>query len=329
MHHSPSFWKVKFFELLFMSGAKFGRIGLTESIYSLWFGMPVNLAIFDGDGTISTTPNPFLLIASQLDCYQEVQELIAFYLQKQITYDELIAGETQVFKRDMQKAFDRTWFKTIVNELPLEIYEDVAPTIAGLKQCGIEVVLISSGIADIIAEVAQQAGIQEWYANAISYKEDLFEGFQVHVTGDKIAAIQKVLQAKRIHPKHVMYLGDNEFDYEAMKYILRQGGQAFAVRRHAQEILSFPEGVQIIHRLTDILDHSSVRLRYKDCLHLNRTLVIGNKKSHAKTPSSPSNRRPRNPVKSTFFTYFFASFASWRGPKNYYGLLRRDCRTIR
>ena len=221
--------------------------------------MPVNLAIFDGDGTISTIPNPFLLIASQLDCYQEVQELIAFYLQKQITYAELIAGETQVFKRNVQKAFDRTWFKTILNQLPLEIYEDVAPTIAGLKQCGIEVVLISSGIADIIAELAAQIGIQEWYANAISYKEDLFEGFQVHVTGDKIAAIQKVLQAKSIDPKHVMYLGDNEFDYEAMKYVLHQGGQAFAVSRNPNERMDFPEGVQIIHRLTDILDRLSMR----------------------------------------------------------------------
>ena len=222
-----------------------------------------HLIITDGNGTISTVPNPYYVIAKKLGCYKKLKSLVSSYLDRQISYRRLIEQEVSLFKHygkiyasSKDRAYlDQSLMNQLFDEICIELHKDVKDAVKAFHASHAAVVLISSGIDVIIKRIAANAGIQKWFANSIEYKNGMFEGIEVKIPGDKISVIQATMASENVvSNSSIIYVGENEFDFPAFEYINKVGGIAFAINRsfeHAPS--SYPDGVKVIETMTDIL----------------------------------------------------------------------------
>jgi len=185
--------------------------------------------LFDADGTLLEVENPYLVIAKKLGCTNEIKLLINQYLDKKLSYLELVKKETNIFinkyrekYKNHPKVFD------IEKLLPNAIVKNgVTKILNYLNKKKVNIYVISSGFMYMVQNLSNY-GIKNSniFANTLLYDiKQNFQSIKINVSGEKIQIIKKLINEKNINIKETIYIGDNVWDKHVIEYILKIGGK--------------------------------------------------------------------------------------------------------
>lgn len=216
--------------------------------------------IFDADGTLLESENPYLSIAKSINCQSEIRQEVQKYLSGLIEYGQLIEYEEKIFISKYLEKFTRNpRVGDLERFLPTpEIKKGAEKIIRTLKNSDIEIFVLSSGFIYLI-EILTSLGIDQKniFANQITYdtKGD-FVGIKVNVSGDKVEEVKKIINDRNMNIKDVVYVGDNSFDQKVIDWILSAGGKVFFLKNEQTEFslenIPTSKEFKTIKKLTDI-----------------------------------------------------------------------------
>lgn len=227
------------------------------------FIMSLKKIIFDADGTLLHGKNPFMSLATKLDCDEEMWPRVHAYLDGKLDYRELVAWQTEVYKKAYIKKYGekpRAGDFERLMEVP-NVMSDAKEVVESLKNKGVQFFVLSSGLRYLIRELSKAFIADDHvYANRFLYDVNgEFVTIQVTVTGDKLEALQQILTEHELDITETAYVGDNEFDVPIINYMIPKGGHIFFLEdsqsQHKELDLPTNERFIRIPALKNILEH--------------------------------------------------------------------------
>lgn len=198
----------------------------------------MKLAIFDVDGTLLQNENPYLTLSESLGIAEEILPELHRYLNDEISYNDLIKFQMPLFKSAYKKIYGEAPIKGDLERLlpvPLPV-EGAKETIERLKEAGIKVFILSSGLYFIVKEVMRY-GIpgRNILANDFLYDSDgKFSSLRVSVKADKINAYDHILKALDTPAKETFIVADNAFESRLIDHALAKGSQVYYARKESK-----------------------------------------------------------------------------------------------
>jgi phosphoserine phosphatase len=173
----------------------------------------ISAAIFDLDGTLTTTPNPWRLIHESLGVWDRANGHFNEWLDGRIDYDEFCRKDTGLWQGAQLNAIHGFLDQIVANR-------HVPAVTSALIKRRIPSIIISSGFHHVARRI-QSA--HEWEPLFV-YANELIDGpdVRIQVSADLASPISKralgALALKRIgvSPKHTLVVSDAVRDLEAL-----------------------------------------------------------------------------------------------------------------
>jgi len=173
----------------------------------------ISAAIFDLDGTLTTTPNPWRHIHESLGVWDTACGHFDEWLNGKIDYDEFCRKDTSLWVGSHLDAIH-----TFLNQI--EVNRHVPAVIQGLVQRGIPSIIISSGFHHVARRIQAAHQWEPLYV----YANELIDGpgVRIQVSADLSSPISKrvlgaaALQRIGVHPSDTLVVSDAVRDLEAL-----------------------------------------------------------------------------------------------------------------
>ena len=173
------------------------------------------LVIFDLDGTLTKERSVWEYIHKQLGkWYGFAEEYQNQFLAGKISYQEFCERDAQVWKgmnvKDLSKIIKSVPFHSGVGEL-----------IDYLKNKGLKLAMISSGLSLLSNWVCQKYGFDYSVSNDLLHENGVLTGkVRIQVHYDKKAKwVEKILKQFGVQPKEVIAIGDSRGDIDMFQMV--------------------------------------------------------------------------------------------------------------
>ncbi len=166
------------------------------------------LVIFDLDGTLTQERSIWEYIHKQLGkWYVFAEEYQKKLLAGEISYDRFCELDAEVWK-----GMNVEELSEIVKTVPF--HPGVDELIGHLKQKGLKIAMVSSGLSLLSNWVHQKYGFDYSVSNDLLYEDGIFTGkVKIQVYYDKKAEwVKKILKQFRVKPEETIALGDSRGD---------------------------------------------------------------------------------------------------------------------
>jgi HAD superfamily phosphoserine phosphatase-like hydrolase len=170
-------------------------------------------AIFDLDGTLTTTPNPWRHIHESLGVWEKASGHFDEWLSGKIDYLEFCRKDASLWQgsllRDLHAFLDR-----------IELNRHVPDITRGLTQRGIPSIIISSGFHHVARRIQTTHG----WEPLLVYANELIEGpdVRIQVSADPASPLSKralgaaALKKVGVDPRETLVVSDSVHDLEAL-----------------------------------------------------------------------------------------------------------------
>jgi len=168
------------------------------------------LAIFDLDGTLTQERSIWEYIHKQLGkWYGFAEEYQKKFLAGEISYDRFCELDAEVWKGMKVEALSK-----VVQTVPF--HSGVDELIGHLKQKGLKLAMVSSGLSLLANWVHQKYGFDYSVSNDLLYEDGILTGkVKIQVYYDQKAAwVKKILKQFRVKPEEMIAVGDSKGDLE-------------------------------------------------------------------------------------------------------------------
>jgi phosphoserine phosphatase len=166
------------------------------------------LVTFDLDGTLTREPSIWEYIHKRLGkWYGFADDYQKQFLAGEISYEEFCERDAQVWKgMKVEELFE------IVKAVPF--HAGVDELIQYLKQKGLKLTLVSSGLSLLSDWVRQKYGFDYSVSNDLLHENGILTGgVKIQVRYDKKAEwVKKILKKFRVKPEEVIAIGDSKGD---------------------------------------------------------------------------------------------------------------------
>lgn len=173
------------------------------------------LVIFDLDGTLTRERSIWEYIHKRLGkWYGFAEEYQNQFLAGKISYEEFCERDAQVWKgMKIEDLFE------IVKTVPF--HEGVDDLIGYLKQKGLKLSMISSGLSILSNWVHQKFGFDYSVSNDLLHEEGILTGkVKIRVYYDKKAEwVRRILDCFEIKPEETIAIGDSHGDIEMFQMV--------------------------------------------------------------------------------------------------------------
>lgn len=224
--------------------------------------------------------NPYMFVADQLEIADQLENQIQIFAtsaRSEDDYQALIDWEVENFTLA---------YKAIHGTPPIEgDLEGMLPkseatsaaqeTLPVLNDRGVQAAVVSSGFKYLVDPAVAELGIppKNALANIFTYDQETgyMNGVEVNVSGNKVGALEKATVAfvtQGISTNEIAYVGDNDWDLDAINHILEQGGQIYYLQPGGDESAKmYPlsdaslfnnENFHVIDNLTDLMEQPEI-----------------------------------------------------------------------
>jgi HAD superfamily phosphoserine phosphatase-like hydrolase len=174
----------------------------------------ISAAIFDLDGTLTTTPNPWRHIHESLGVWEKACGHFEEWLSGKIDYEEFCHKDTSLWEGSPLVAIHGFLDQ-------IELNRHVPTVTRALVQRGIPSIIISSGFH----HVARRIQAAHRWEPLVVYANELVDGpgVQIQVSADPLSPLSKralgaaALERLGIHPRETLVVSDSERDLEALR----------------------------------------------------------------------------------------------------------------
>lgn len=176
-------------------------------------GSSYKLAVFDLDGTLTRERSIWEYIHKCLGTWHGFAESFQQrFLRGEISYEEFCDLDAQVWKGMRREDLAR-----IVRTVPFR--EGVDLLIEHLKQKGLKLALVSSGLSLLSDWVHQRYGFDDSIANELLHEEGILTGkVRIRVYHDRKGEwVRRILQRFRLPPEEMIALGDSRGDLDMVQ----------------------------------------------------------------------------------------------------------------
>lgn len=197
--------------------------------------------------------NPYMCVADTLGIAEELSHRIrafAMSARSEDDYAKLIEWEVENFNAAYHRTFGEYPTEGMLEKLLPSSHptDEALNTIPTLITNGIEVCVVSSGLTYLVYPAAAQLGIKPTNIFANSFVYDDSTGFltdiNVVVSGNKSNALTKAmttLHSLGVTQEEIAYVGDNNWDVDAMNHMLEHGGLVFYLQpEHNEDLKMYP-----------------------------------------------------------------------------------------
>lgn len=210
--------------------------------------MPIRLVIFDVDGVIKESPDPYSFLHRHFGTAQAGDRYLRAFLNGSITYDEFAQLDARIW-RGRSVAEVKAILRT-------NLYVAGAHALAaGLHQRRIPFVLLSSGFDLHVEDIARDLHASAYLCNELLHDgRTLLGAMRVYVPwGGKGPIVRHLLHTRQLSPEMCLTVGDSSADIPTFAEVghalaIRPGSPAVAAAAHA----TFPD-------LTGVLDWIDLR----------------------------------------------------------------------
>jgi phosphoserine phosphatase len=171
------------------------------------------LAIFDLDGTLTQERSIWEYIHKQLGkWYGFAEEYQKKFLAGEISYDRFCELDAEVWKGINVKVLSK-----IVQRVPF--HPGVDRLIDHLKQKGLKLAMVSSGLSLLSSWVHQRYGFDYSVSNDLLHQDGILTGkVKIQVYFDKKAEwVEKILKEFGVKPEEMIAIGDSRGDLELFR----------------------------------------------------------------------------------------------------------------
>ena len=173
------------------------------------------LVVFDLDGTLTQERSIWEYIHKQLGkWYGFAEEYQKQFLAGKISYEEFCEQDAQVWKgMRVEELLE------IVKTVPF--YPGVDELINYLKQKGLKLAMVSSGLSLLTNWVHQKYGFDYSVSNDLLHGNEVLTGkVKIQVYFDKKAEwVKKILKKCRVNPEEVIAIGDSKGDIDMFQMV--------------------------------------------------------------------------------------------------------------
>lgn len=187
----------------------------------------LRLAIFDLDGTLKQERDPYVYLHSRLGTLQACYAFLEDGLQGRISYAEWLRLDA-----DLWKGAPLARIQQIFREDPY--LPGARETVAALKQAGVKLALVSSGVTFHSDLVRDELGFDWAIANEVMVADGVISGeSRVWTTeGGKGAIVEQLLAMFSAAPEQAMAVGDADSDADMFARV----GLGVAVNPASQKV---------------------------------------------------------------------------------------------
>jgi len=203
------------------------------------------LAVFDLDGTLTRERSLWEFIHKSIGkWYGFAEEYQAQFLNKEISYDEFCRLDAEVWK-----GMSAERIRAIVESVPF--YEGIGRLTSYLRDRGIKLSLISSGLSVLSDIVKERYAFDYAIANELLYTNDTLSGeVRINVHFDKKAYwVERIMNRHGIKREEVIAIGDSLGDKEMFEI----AGFSAAFNPSREELNSFADIVVCSDDISDII----------------------------------------------------------------------------
>jgi phosphoserine phosphatase len=173
------------------------------------------LTVFDLDGTLTQERSVWEYIHKRLDkWYGFAENYQKKFLAGEISYEEFCERDAQVWRgmrvRDLVEIAKTVPFHPGIDEL-----------IGHLKQKGLKLALVSSGLSILSNWVHERFGFDYSVSNDLLYEEGILTGkVKIRVYNDQKAEwVRSILKQFNVEPKESIAIGDSSGDLEMFRVV--------------------------------------------------------------------------------------------------------------
>ena len=173
------------------------------------------LAIFDLDGTLTQERSIWEYIHKQLRKWCGfAEEFQKKFLAREISYDRFCELDAEVWKGMKLEVLSE-----IVQKVPF--HSGVDELIGHLKQKGLKLAMVSSGLSLLSDWVHRRYGFDYSVSNDLLHEHGILTGkVKIRVYYDKKAEwVEKILKQFRVKPEEMIAIGDSRGDLELFRMV--------------------------------------------------------------------------------------------------------------
>jgi phosphoserine phosphatase len=174
----------------------------------------ISLAAFDMDGTLLSENSSWAGIHRHFGTLERAAESLKLYTDGQIDYVEFMRRDISLWPPGLT----RVEIDEILSHYSLR--KEADEVVRGLRDRGIDVALITSGIDILAAKVARDLGIKYWIANGLQFDDQgvlMKEGVGRVDPTRKDKAYARLLKRLNIDRQHTIAVGDTVYDLAFLK----------------------------------------------------------------------------------------------------------------
>lgn len=164
--------------------------------------------IFDLDGTLTPVRSVWQYVHEALGTWEtHGSKSLEAFLAGEITYDDFAGRDVRAWH-----GVQRSFIEEIVAEIPYR--PGAEELVAALKERGIKLALLSSGLDILVSRVARELGFDMWIANGLGFTGGIVNGrVNIQVTWDgKADHLGSICRFFRVAPQETAAVGDSHGD---------------------------------------------------------------------------------------------------------------------
>ncbi|AMD30859.1 HAD-IB family phosphatase [Acidilobus sp. 7A] len=181
--------------------------------------MKVKAVIFDVDGVLTEVKSSWGFVHEALGVADKAKKYAEMFKKGEISYQDWLRLDTGLWVEATNGQITRWDLERVLSRIPLRsCIKDVSVCI---HRMGKRIALLSGGIDLLVARVADAIGADLWTANMLSFDSRwrLVPGGVAAVGVNKGRAIKLLAGELGVRLEEVLYVGDSEWDSEAMKLV--------------------------------------------------------------------------------------------------------------
>ncbi|RJP55506.1 MAG: hypothetical protein C4549_08200 [Deltaproteobacteria bacterium] len=213
--------------------------------WTFYEAVKFKLAIFDLDGTLTKERSLWEFIHKRIGkWYDHAERYQTQFLNNEISYEEFCRLDAQIWKEMSVKKL-----KTIVESVPF--YKGVGLLTSHLKNHGLKLSLISSGLSVLSDMVKERYAFDYAIANDLLYNNGMLSGeVCINVHFDKKALwAERIMNKYKIRREEVIAIGDSPGDRELFEI----AGFSVAFNPSSEELNGIADVVVSSDNISDII----------------------------------------------------------------------------
>jgi phosphoserine phosphatase len=209
----------------------------------------LRLAVFDLDGTLKREKDPYMYLHSHLGTAEAAEQWVAPGLSGEIPYEEWLRLDVSLWR-----GIPRSRIEQVLRENPY--LPGARETVAAMKERGVRVAIISTGLLLHAQIVAHDLGISPVYANEIMFERDGAEAVvsgqtRAHVTlGEKGRLMENLQSELGVRAEQCLAVGDGSSDIP----LFERAGVSVALNPSSPEVATAADIVLPDQDMRPLLD---------------------------------------------------------------------------